>query len=60
MAPKCKKVQWHNAIQNHQNGEPLPILDLKVKGYGLVELYQWEMCVQFYLQGASEIVPTAA
>eukprot|EP00957_Ditylum_brightwellii_P053526 4056173-Ditylum_brightwellii.AAC.1 len=58
MAPKAKKIQWHNAIQNHQNGEPLPVLDPKVKGYEPVELYQWEMCVQFYLRSVSEIIPT--
>eukprot|EP00957_Ditylum_brightwellii_P175218 13339743-Ditylum_brightwellii.AAC.1 len=58
MAPKAKKVQWCNALQNHQNGKPLPALDPKVKGYEPMKLYQWEMCVQFHLQGASEIVPT--
>eukprot|EP00957_Ditylum_brightwellii_P105301 8027434-Ditylum_brightwellii.AAC.1 len=30
----------------------------KVKGYEPVEHYQWEMCVQFHSQGASENVPT--
>eukprot|EP00957_Ditylum_brightwellii_P078034 5931729-Ditylum_brightwellii.AAC.1 len=58
MAPKAKKVQWRNTIQNHQHGKPLPILDPKVEGYEPVELYQWEICVRFHLQGASEIVPT--
>eukprot|EP00957_Ditylum_brightwellii_P056560 4288055-Ditylum_brightwellii.AAC.1 len=58
MAPKAKKVQWQNAIQNHQHGEPLPIFDPNIKGYELVELYQWEICIQFHLQGASEKVTT--
>eukprot|EP00957_Ditylum_brightwellii_P018994 1429734-Ditylum_brightwellii.AAC.1 len=58
MAPEAKKVQWCNTVQNHQNGEPLPVLDLKVEGYEPVELYQWEMCIQFHLQGTSEKVPT--
>eukprot|EP00957_Ditylum_brightwellii_P025832 1954369-Ditylum_brightwellii.AAC.1 len=58
MALKAKKVQCCNAVQNHQNDEPLPFLDLKVEGYKPVEIYQWEMCVQYHLQGASEILPT--
>eukprot|EP00957_Ditylum_brightwellii_P117815 8987884-Ditylum_brightwellii.AAC.1 len=31
----------------------LPVLDPQIKGYDPVEFYQWEMCVQFSLQGAS-------
>eukprot|EP00957_Ditylum_brightwellii_P204471 15339423-Ditylum_brightwellii.AAC.1 len=58
MALKAKKVQWCNIAQSHQTGEPLLVLDPEVKGYELVELYQWEMCVKFHLQGASEKVPT--
>eukprot|EP00957_Ditylum_brightwellii_P017567 1323650-Ditylum_brightwellii.AAC.1 len=54
MASKGEKLQWRNAIQNHQNGKPLLVLDPKVKGYEPVKLYQWEMCVQFHLLRASE------
>eukprot|EP00957_Ditylum_brightwellii_P204739 15340646-Ditylum_brightwellii.AAC.1 len=58
IASKVKKVQWQNVVQNHQKGEPFPVLDPKVKGYEPAELYKWEMCVQFHLQGTSEKVPT--
>eukprot|EP00957_Ditylum_brightwellii_P184025 14018022-Ditylum_brightwellii.AAC.1 len=58
MAGSDKKVQWYNAIQNHQNGQPLPVLDPKVAGYEAVELYQWEMCIQFYSFRASTKIPT--
>eukprot|EP00957_Ditylum_brightwellii_P178195 13572778-Ditylum_brightwellii.AAC.1 len=46
-------LKWQNPVQNHQNGEPLPVLDLAIKGYKPCELYQWEMCVQFHSCGAS-------
>eukprot|EP00957_Ditylum_brightwellii_P131597 10035859-Ditylum_brightwellii.AAC.1 len=26
-------LKWQNAVQNHQNGEPLPVLDLAINGY---------------------------
>eukprot|EP00957_Ditylum_brightwellii_P100000 7620801-Ditylum_brightwellii.AAC.1 len=58
MSASAKKVQWCNGVQNHQNGQPLPVLDPKIEGYEFIELYQWEMCVQFCLHGASEKVPT--
>eukprot|EP00957_Ditylum_brightwellii_P097822 7449149-Ditylum_brightwellii.AAC.1 len=58
MAPKAKQVQWCNSIQSHQNGKPLPTLDPKVEGYEPIDLYQWEMCIQYHLQGVSEKVPT--
>ena len=45
-----KHVKWQNGVQNHQNGEPLPVLDPQIEEYDPVELYQWEMCVQFLLQ----------
>eukprot|EP00957_Ditylum_brightwellii_P105686 8059318-Ditylum_brightwellii.AAC.1 len=48
-----KHVKWQNGIQNHQNGEPLPVLDPQIEGYKPVELFQWEMRVQFYSQRAS-------
>eukprot|EP00957_Ditylum_brightwellii_P003309 250766-Ditylum_brightwellii.AAC.1 len=53
MSGNGKKVQCHNTIQNHQNGQPLPVLDPKVAGYEAIELYQWEMYIQFHLNGAS-------
>eukprot|EP00957_Ditylum_brightwellii_P023999 1809760-Ditylum_brightwellii.AAC.1 len=53
MARNGKKVQWCNTIQNHQNDQPLPVLDPKLAGYEAVELYQWEMCIQFHSLGAS-------
>eukprot|EP00957_Ditylum_brightwellii_P136241 10390400-Ditylum_brightwellii.AAC.1 len=58
MAGNGKKVQWRNSIQNNQNGQPLPALDPKVAGYEALELYQWEMCIQFHLRGASKKIPT--
>eukprot|EP00957_Ditylum_brightwellii_P053222 4035287-Ditylum_brightwellii.AAC.1 len=30
MARSDKKVQWCNAVQNHQNSQSLPVLDPKV------------------------------
>eukprot|EP00957_Ditylum_brightwellii_P156638 11921750-Ditylum_brightwellii.AAC.1 len=51
-------VQWQNGMQNHQNGEPLPVLDPNVNGYKSIELYQWEICMQFHSRGASDKVPT--
>eukprot|EP00957_Ditylum_brightwellii_P161784 12317915-Ditylum_brightwellii.AAC.1 len=57
MARNSKKVQWCNTIQNHQNGQPLLVLDPKVAGHEAVELYQWEMCIHFHLCGASTKIP---
>eukprot|EP00957_Ditylum_brightwellii_P092919 7074965-Ditylum_brightwellii.AAC.1 len=34
MAGNGKRVQWQNTVQNHQNGQPLPVLDPKVAGAG--------------------------
>eukprot|EP00957_Ditylum_brightwellii_P018739 1408126-Ditylum_brightwellii.AAC.1 len=59
MTNNGKHVKWQNGVQNHQNGEPLPVLDTQIEGYKPVELFQWKMCVQFYLQGASTQSPTA-
>eukprot|EP00957_Ditylum_brightwellii_P016673 1253241-Ditylum_brightwellii.AAC.1 len=52
-------LKWQNAVQNHQNGEPLPNLDLAINGYEPCELYQWEMCVQFHSCGASTLKHTS-
>eukprot|EP00957_Ditylum_brightwellii_P061948 4701333-Ditylum_brightwellii.AAC.1 len=55
---QIKKVHWCNVIQNHQNGQPLLVLDPNIEGYETIKLYQWEMCVQFHSQGASDNGPT--
>eukprot|EP00957_Ditylum_brightwellii_P089719 6833274-Ditylum_brightwellii.AAC.1 len=52
MTNNGKHVKRHNSIQNHQNSEPLPMLDPQIKGYEPVGLFQCEMCVQFLLRGA--------
>eukprot|EP00957_Ditylum_brightwellii_P021060 1587019-Ditylum_brightwellii.AAC.1 len=57
MTGSDKEVQWCNVIQNHQNGQPLPVLDPKVAGYEAIELYQWEMCIQFHSHRASMKIP---
>eukprot|EP00957_Ditylum_brightwellii_P060556 4597893-Ditylum_brightwellii.AAC.1 len=59
MTKDGKHVKWQNCVQNHQNGKLLPVLDPQIKGYELVELYQWEMCVQFLSCGASTKHPTS-
>jgi hypothetical protein len=54
-----KQVKYQNATQKHQRIDLLsPIHDLKSDGYISVEVYQWEMCVQFYSSLASLIIPT--
>eukprot|EP00957_Ditylum_brightwellii_P164152 12498426-Ditylum_brightwellii.AAC.1 len=58
MQPSAKHVQWQDGVQNYQNGEPLLVLDPNVNGYESIELYQWEMCIQFCSRGASDKVPT--
>eukprot|EP00957_Ditylum_brightwellii_P056689 4296283-Ditylum_brightwellii.AAC.1 len=57
MSTSAKKVHWHNGVQNHQNVQLLLVLDPKIDGYETIQLYQWEMCVQFHSQGASEKGP---
>eukprot|EP00957_Ditylum_brightwellii_P042599 3225739-Ditylum_brightwellii.AAC.1 len=54
-----KHIKWQNSVQNHQNGELLPVLDPQIERYEPVELYQWEICIQFYSRGASTKTPTA-
>eukprot|EP00957_Ditylum_brightwellii_P021365 1611309-Ditylum_brightwellii.AAC.1 len=58
MTFSAKTVQWHNGMQNHQNGHLLPVLDPKVAGYKAEELFQWEMCLQFHSWGALTKIPT--
>eukprot|EP00957_Ditylum_brightwellii_P042137 3191591-Ditylum_brightwellii.AAC.1 len=59
MTNNGKHVKWHNGVQNHQNGELLPVSDPQIKGYKPVKLFQWEMCKQFLLHGASTKHPTS-
>eukprot|EP00957_Ditylum_brightwellii_P080826 6148352-Ditylum_brightwellii.AAC.1 len=49
--------QWHSNPVNHQNGVALLVLDLKLNGYEITELYQREMCVQLSAQGATSNYP---
>eukprot|EP00957_Ditylum_brightwellii_P057043 4323611-Ditylum_brightwellii.AAC.2 len=58
MTSSAKTFQWHNGVQNHQNGHPLLILEPKMAGYKAVELFQWKMCLQFHSQGALTKIPT--
>eukprot|EP00957_Ditylum_brightwellii_P005464 418023-Ditylum_brightwellii.AAC.1 len=53
MTKDGKHAKWQNGVQNHQNGKPLPVLDPQIEGYKPVELFQWNMCVQCLLRGAS-------
>eukprot|EP00957_Ditylum_brightwellii_P080287 6106333-Ditylum_brightwellii.AAC.1 len=46
-------LKRQNAVQNHQNGEPLPVLDPAIERYKPCELYQWEMCILFHSHGVS-------
>eukprot|EP00957_Ditylum_brightwellii_P185746 14141988-Ditylum_brightwellii.AAC.1 len=59
MTKDGKRVKWQNGVQNHQYVKPLPVLDTQIKGYKPVELFQWEMCVQFLPRGASTKHPTS-
>eukprot|EP00957_Ditylum_brightwellii_P172274 13115142-Ditylum_brightwellii.AAC.1 len=58
MTASDKQIQWRNAVQNHQKGLPLPVLDPKMASCEVIELYQWEMYIQFYSHGASTKIPT--
>eukprot|EP00957_Ditylum_brightwellii_P163679 12461782-Ditylum_brightwellii.AAC.1 len=53
MTKDGKHAKWQNGVQNHQYGKLLPVLDPQIEGYEPVDLYQWEMCVQFSSHGAS-------
>eukprot|EP00957_Ditylum_brightwellii_P056008 4244524-Ditylum_brightwellii.AAC.1 len=59
MTKDGKHVKWQNGVQTHQNGKPLPVLDPQIEGCKSVELFQWEMCVQFSSHGASTKHPTS-
>eukprot|EP00957_Ditylum_brightwellii_P059847 4543588-Ditylum_brightwellii.AAC.1 len=38
MTKDGKHAKWQNGVQNHQNGDLLPVLDPQIKGYKPVEL----------------------
>eukprot|EP00957_Ditylum_brightwellii_P173150 13181627-Ditylum_brightwellii.AAC.1 len=45
-------------MQNHQNSEPILVLDPNLNGYESIELHQWKMCMQFHSRGVSDNVLT--
>eukprot|EP00957_Ditylum_brightwellii_P083255 6330127-Ditylum_brightwellii.AAC.1 len=49
--------QWCSNPVNHQNGVALLVLDLKLNGYEITELSQWEMYVQLSTQGETNNYP---
>eukprot|EP00957_Ditylum_brightwellii_P125508 9566839-Ditylum_brightwellii.AAC.1 len=53
MTKDGKHVKWQNGVQSHKHGKLLPVLDPQIEGYEPVELFQWEICIQFLLRGAS-------
>eukprot|EP00957_Ditylum_brightwellii_P021966 1656861-Ditylum_brightwellii.AAC.1 len=59
MTKNGKHVKWQNGVQSNQNGKLLPILEPQIEGYKPVELFQWEMCVQFSSRVASKKHPTS-
>eukprot|EP00957_Ditylum_brightwellii_P150292 11445711-Ditylum_brightwellii.AAC.1 len=59
MTNGSKHVKLHNSIWNHQNGASLPVLNPQIEGYKPVELFHWEMCIQFFLHGTSMKNPTS-
>eukprot|EP00957_Ditylum_brightwellii_P066046 5010201-Ditylum_brightwellii.AAC.1 len=59
MTKDGKHVKLQNGVQNHQNSELRPVLDSQIDSYKPVELFQWEVCVQFLSHGASRKHPTS-
>eukprot|EP00957_Ditylum_brightwellii_P161039 12260365-Ditylum_brightwellii.AAC.1 len=57
MPDSAAPQQWRLNPVNHQNGVALPVLDPKLNGYEVTELYQWKMCVQLSAQGATSNCP---
>eukprot|EP00957_Ditylum_brightwellii_P060753 4612858-Ditylum_brightwellii.AAC.1 len=53
MMVASQQAQWYS-VTNLQNGVALPVLDPKLKGYKVVELNQWGMCLQLTVHGALE------
>eukprot|EP00957_Ditylum_brightwellii_P137430 10477995-Ditylum_brightwellii.AAC.1 len=58
MTKTSTNMQWQN-MANHQNGLVLSVLDPKLEGYKVSELYQWGMCMQLSAQGASSNTPVS-
>eukprot|EP00957_Ditylum_brightwellii_P040107 3035127-Ditylum_brightwellii.AAC.1 len=59
MTKDSKHIKCQNGVQKYQNGKLLQVLDPHIKGYTHVELFQWEMCVQFLSHKASMKHPTS-
>ena len=57
MPNSAASQQWRSNPVNHQNGVALLVLDLKLNGYKVTELYQWAMCIQLSVQGATSNCP---
>eukprot|EP00957_Ditylum_brightwellii_P080637 6133179-Ditylum_brightwellii.AAC.1 len=57
MPDSAAPQQWRSNLVNHQNGVALLVLDRKLNGYKVIELYQWEMCVQVSARGATSNCP---
>eukprot|EP00957_Ditylum_brightwellii_P035345 2680923-Ditylum_brightwellii.AAC.1 len=53
MMVASQQVQWRN-VTNWKNGVALSMLDPKLDGYKVAELYQWELCLQLTVRGALE------
>eukprot|EP00957_Ditylum_brightwellii_P208518 15357846-Ditylum_brightwellii.AAC.1 len=58
MTKTSTEAQWQN-VANCQNGVALPMLDPKLEGFKVSELYQLEMCMQLSVQGMSSNMPVA-
>eukprot|EP00957_Ditylum_brightwellii_P086559 6585570-Ditylum_brightwellii.AAC.1 len=52
MTKTSTDAQWWN-VGNCQNGVALLVLDPKLEGYKVSELYQWKMCLQLSARRAS-------
>eukprot|EP00957_Ditylum_brightwellii_P001750 134496-Ditylum_brightwellii.AAC.1 len=57
MPDSAAPQQWRSNPVNHQNGFALLVLDPKLNGYEITELYQWEMHIQLSAQGATSNYP---
>eukprot|EP00957_Ditylum_brightwellii_P041583 3149852-Ditylum_brightwellii.AAC.1 len=57
MPDSATMPQWRLNLVNCQNNIALPLIHPKLKGYEIIELYQWEICVQLTVQGAMNNTP---
>eukprot|EP00957_Ditylum_brightwellii_P136674 10422536-Ditylum_brightwellii.AAC.1 len=57
MLNSATSQKWRSNPVNHQNCVALLVLDPKLNGYEITELYQWEMCIQLSAQGATSNYP---